>query len=291
MKKLKDSFSFTRTERIALLSMCCILFLCLALRFMIRFRSQSPTITDDTSALARSWASFEMAQQKRKSNISPATLFCFDPNTLDSSGFIQLGLPPRTVHSLLNWRRKGKIFSRKEAFSELYTLSRDQYLTLEPYIRIADAYRNAPVYPTKNRYEPQKPLPAVMDLNTVDSVSLVRLDGIGPALAHRIIERRSRLGSFLNHAQLREIYPFDDTTFAMMQRRLQLFPATARKINLNTVTIVALERHPYIGKQMAARIIQLRDGLGRFDKVQQLRQVPLMNEENYRKIATYFTTE
>jgi len=42
----------------------------------------------------------------------------------------------------------------------------------------------------------------VIDLNGVDSATLVRLRGIGPTLAHKIIDRRAALGGFVQHEQL-----------------------------------------------------------------------------------------
>ncbi|MBS1783775.1 MAG: helix-hairpin-helix domain-containing protein, partial [Bacteroidetes bacterium] len=62
-------------------------------------------------------------------------------------------------------------------------------------------------------------------------------------------------------------------------------------IRLNTATLHELKSHPYIGEKMAQHIILYRDGLGHYTEIEQLRQVPLMNEEIYRKIAPYFVLE
>jgi type II secretory pathway component PulK len=42
---------------------------------------------------------------------------------------------------------------------------------------------------------------------------------------------------------------------------------------------------------MAKNIVLYRNALKYFDNITQLRQVPLMNEENYRKIAPYISIE
>jgi DNA uptake protein ComE-like DNA-binding protein len=42
---------------------------------------------------------------------------------------------------------------------------------------------------------------------------------------------------------------------------------------------------------MAKNILLLRKGLNKYENIGQLRQVPLMNEEKYRKIAAYCTID
>jgi len=214
------------------------------------------------------------------------TLFAFDPNNLDSTGFIRLGLRSKTVHMLLNWRRKGKKFYKKEDLKPLYTLREDEYNRLAPYISIASMEQER-----ASLFGKSEPLPEVIDLNSTDSATLVRLRGIGPILAHKIIDRRSALGGFIRHEQLLEVYRFADTTLDMLRKKLAINPRSIKKLKLNTADLSELAAHPYIGKQLAEGIIMLREGLKRYDNIEQLRQVPLMNAEKYRKIAPYFVLE
>ena len=66
------------------------------------------------------------------------------------------------------------------------------------------------------------PLPDVININTADSTTLVRLRGIGPATAHKILLRRYTYGPFTNIDQLRETGSFSDTVFAELKKRLTL---------------------------------------------------------------------
>jgi len=99
------------------------------------------------------------------------------------------------------------------------------------------------------------------------------------------------LGGYLKHEQLLEVYKFNDTTFAMLRQKLFIRPEAIKKININTSTVEQLQAHPYIGEKMAKNILLLRNGMKRFENIQQLRQVPLMNEEIYRKIAPYLVVD
>ena len=74
----------------------------------------------------------------------------------------------------------------------------------------------------------------------------------------------------------------------MLSQRLRIAPESVRKLSLNSAGLEELSSHPYIGEKMANNILLYRQGLGRFHDIAQLRQVPLMNEEIYRKIAPYF---
>jgi DNA uptake protein ComE-like DNA-binding protein len=85
-----------------------------------------------------------------------------------------------------------------------------------------------------------------------------------------------------------EVYRFSDTVFKMMKEKLVIKMEQVHKLSLNQSTFEQLKAHPYIGEKTAKNILLLREGLGKFEKVEQLRQVPLMNEEIYRKIAPYF---
>lgn len=291
MRKALDSFfSFSRPERTGI-----VFFLSLILSLVLLWRCMQylvrPDFTEEKQQdlLAR-WNAVKVREQNNAAPIAygSAVLFPFDPNTIDSAGILRLGLSPRIAKGWLNWRRHGKKFYEKEDLKPLYNLSAEDYARLEPYIAI-HTERPAP-YPgfERSRYEP---LPASINLNTADSALLVRLNGIGPVLAHKIVERRKLLGGFLNHEQLLEIYRFPDTTFRMLREKLVIDRKEIRLIHLNTAGLEELQRHPYIGEKTARNIVLYRDGLKRFDNMEQLRQVPLMNEEIYRRIAPYFVID
>lgn len=282
-------FSFSRLERMgifALLSLIGMLFV--AWRGMQYF--VHPDFSDaEEQRLLTLWKDYQ-ARHMALPETSPAvTLSPFDPNTIDSIGMLRLGLAPRVAKGWLNWRRHGKKFYAAEDLKPLYNLSPEDYQRLEPYIVISLERPGA--YPRFDQDRRYAPLPATINLNTADSALLVRLNGIGPVLAHRIVEKRALLGGFISHKQLLELYPFPDSTFHMLCDKLEIRPEDIRKIPVNTAGIETLQRHPYIGEKTARNILQYREGLRRFENIEQLRQVPLMNEEIYRRIAPYLVID
>jgi len=296
MKDLLRSFtSFSTREKTGITGLLALLLLLLSARIFLQYRAPATGRSKEQAELEAAWTAFrnrhKAAAEKETADTdatATASLFPFDPNTLDSEGFRRLGLAAKTTHLLLNWRRKGKHFYTKEDLKPLYTLTPEAYARLEPYIAIT---ATAPPWQSHGFQNNYAPLPATIDLNRTDSAMLVRLNGIGPVLAHKIIERRNALGGFLRYEQLLEVYRFNDTTFKMLKEKLVIDAGAVKKMPLNKADLDQLKMHPYIGEKTARNIILYREGLKRFENIEQLRQVPLMNEEIYRKIAPYFVVE
>ncbi len=289
--KSNTAFNLTKRERLGLFGF--IVLICIFFGWSFLLRTQQNLIVKPSEiALNKKWDSLQklLPQEATAENETlSGTLFYFDPNRLDSQGFIRLGLSPKTTRYLLNWRNKGKKFYEKKDLKPLYSLSEEQYNRLAPFISIDTA--NLARKKWNSPFPPKEPIPEHINLNTTDSAMLVRLPGIGTVLAHKIIERRRVLGGFLKHEQLLEIYRFPDSTYQYFKEKLIINPIEITKIKLNTCGEEQLAQHPYIGASLAKNILLLRKGLNKYENIGQLRQVPLMNEEKYRKIAPYCTID
>lgn len=215
----------------------------------------------------------------------------FDPNTASEETLIAVGFPVRTARTLIKYRSKGGTFRKKEDVKKLYTLSEADYNKIAPYISIAknnngkqfEPYNAAPA---KVSYSAQNTL----ELNIADAEQLITLRGIGPGYAKRILNFRDALGGFTSIEQLKEVWGFPDSTYQALKDHFSVNTTLVRKLNVNTATEEELSVHPYIGKKMATNIIRLRNDLKTFTEIEQLRLVPLINEEKYRKIAIYLST-
>ena len=64
------------------------------------------------------------------------------------------------------------------------------------------------------------PLPDIININTADSATLVRLKGIGPVTAAKIVARRKNKGLFTNVSQLREVSSMSNATFDVLKKHL-----------------------------------------------------------------------
>ena len=242
-------------------------------------------------------------------------LFCFDPNTADSTTLLKLGLRPWQVRNIYKYRSHGGIYCKPQDFARLYGLSAHKYKQLLPYIRIADEYRMTAAeyvgnlgkeesrlyYKNKNytyeerqhgRYD-EKAIPSNyprkistgehITLNTADTTELKRVPGIGSYYSKAIIRYGERLGGYVNVDQLDEIegFPPEAKHFFIIDN------PTPHKLNVNTMTIAELRRHPYINFYQAKAITDYRRIHGHISSLQQLSTSPDFPETAIKRLLPY----
>ena len=66
------------------------------------------------------------------------------------------------------------------------------------------------------------PLPNIININTADSATLVRLKWIGPVSAAKIVARRTTKGPFTNVDQLLEVCSIPTATFKVLKKHLSI---------------------------------------------------------------------
>lgn len=205
---LKAYTSFTRTERMGIVALLSIMVILIITKTTMHLWVHSKNDIAKQEELAKKWAQLRqphpLADRAKASDIQiapSATLFSFDPNTIDAAELKKLGLQEKTISILHNWRSKGKHFYHKEDFKELYTLSEQDYHRLAPYINIRQQRIN---------------------LNTADSATLVSLPGIGAKLAHKILEYKKEIGKYKSIEQLMDVYHFSDSTINTLKQRLSI---------------------------------------------------------------------
>ena len=117
----------------------------------------------------------------------------------------------------------------------------------------------------KTRSGPDSYLPFVpmkIELNTADSAELVKLYGIGPYYAVRILEYREKLGGFSVPEQLLEVYGMDKERLLGFYDNVFVDTSFVKKMDLKTVTEDQLASHIYIGRYLARCIIRYREAAG-----------------------------
>ena len=210
-------------------------------------------------------------------------LFYFNPNTADSAALVQLGFAPRVVKGMLNFRNKGGQFRKAEDLYKLYHVDSALVQTLLPYVQLdAEAER----YPTSTQTY-TKPAPQVVDINTADSVTLVKLYGIGPRMAAKIITYRGEVGGFFSVNQLAEIWGFDPLLIEELRGKITADVAQVRYLPINQVSYEELKKHPYLRYKQAAAIINYRKQHGPFTSVEDLKKVIIIPDSTCRKLAPY----
>ncbi len=301
----KDYFTFTKKERIGIY----ILLILIATGAIVPCFFSTPALRNELVAEAielekappvqpgkekRSAYEQQQSPYDEVSDEPPKTqrvvsLFPFDPNTLTAEGWRQLGIPDRTIRTIINYRTKGGRFRNTGDLQKMYGLKAADFERLAPFIRIETppAYANS----GKAFVKYVKAPPAIIDINQADTTAFISLPGIGSKLASRIINFRNKLGGFYSVNQVGETFGLPDSTFQLIKPRLQCAPAAVQKININTADVNTLKQHPYIRWNIANAIVQYRQQHGEFRSSGQLQQIALITPGIFQKIERYITVE
>ena len=287
MDSLRKWFSFNKGERVAIIT---ILALILLLILACLFRPSRKSLSDESlhnldSLLALRQAAIEQQQQQqteKPQEVAELHPFPFNPNTLTEEEWLQMGLTDRQVRNIMNYKAKGGKFYSKNDLGKLYTISEEEFAQLEPFIVLPEVARSAsgktsskkqetPTYEEKAKTE-KKAIP-IVDLNTVDSTTLVELPQIGPYTAVRIIEFREKLGGFIDKEQLRDVKGMDDARFAAIQPYINVGVVEIWKVDVNRADFKTLVHHPYLNYEQVKRIVNQREKRGMIKNWAQLQSL------------------
>ncbi len=301
---LRDYFMFHKNERQGTLVILVLILVFTAATFTYRFRSSQTT--PDTSAFQKQLDEFIASAQVKEENdlaknfiaeeISspskpPAELFAFNPNTATEDDFIKLGLTKKQAIGILNYRSKGGKFRKKEDFAKMYTISKKEYERLEAFITIPEEKEGEKIYAENKIYEPKPKEKFIVEINSADSLQLIKVKGIKGYTAMKIIEQREKLGGFYSKEQLREVYRIDSVRYAEIEPFITVESSRVKKININTATIDELKIHPYIRYKIANFIVNFRQQHGKYKNLEPIKNYDLVTEDVFRKIAPYLTVE
>jgi DNA uptake protein ComE-like DNA-binding protein len=218
-----------------------------------------------------------------------------DPNKMTRSEWEELPLPGYVIRTLLNYRKKGGVFRRKEDLKKIYGMTDSLYAAVAPYLKVEPVQEIKDTLPvggtSRKRVSPAQTIPPVLELNRADSADFDRLPGIAPWLARRIVRYRKLLGGYVRKEQLLEVYGLDSALFAGIAGRIVADTQNVKKINVNRCDLSALARHPYLTRREAEAVIFYREHFGKITDLQVLEKEHVLPEHTFRRIVPYLETE
>lgn len=121
-----------------------------------------------------------------------------------------------------------------------------------------------------------------VNVNQADTLSLMKIPGIGKGLATAILSYRERLGGFYAKSQLLEIYgiPNDIEKYIIVD-------GSVRKIDINKLSVTQLRKHPYLNFYQAKSIWEYRQKYGKIKNIKQLSLRPEFTEEDMNRLQPY----
>lgn len=251
---------------------------------------------DSAEAITPFWDSIvHPISYKKNSHIYPhkrqhsqRKMLPFDPNSVDSATLTQLGLPPWIARRIIRYRNAGGTFRTPEDMQKIYGLSPKDYQAIRPYIHILSKrqQKDTLTYASPNTHKFTGEIH--LDLNEVDSATLVRIPHIGAYRAHQIIHYRKRLGGYHDTRQLLEIKGIseDDLNFFYVDNNYKVLP-----IFINRMEFKELLLHPYLNFNQVKAIINYKRKFGEIQNIQQLSNDTSFTVSDLERLSPYISME
>ncbi len=284
----KEYFNFSKREQNGMLVLFAILLVLIGANIFVSVHKSNQKV--DFSDFEIEIDSFLVYQQ---THFDDSELFAFDPNTASREDLLRLGLSPKSVNGIMNYREKGYKFYKSEDITRVRTLKPEEYEIIKDYIVIEKSsynnnnrqYSRDYSYPDEVRNQPQL---FDFDPNTATKDELEQL-GLKPWQAENIVKYRNKGGRFKQPSDITKIHGVD-ADFAeklMSYIKIESQSQTASYdifVNINTATASDFQKLKGIGEAYSKRIVAYREKLGGFISVEQLREVYGMTDELYNSI-------
>lgn len=131
----------------------------------------------------------------------------------------------------------------------------------------------------------------LIEINRCDSVTLVRLPGIGPVLSARIIKYRRLLGGYARIEQLKEVYGLPEETYELIKNRVSADSTFISRIDINTAGYKELSHIRYLEKYEISSILKYRQLKGRIEEISELISNKIITKEKAFKVGPYLKFE
>lgn len=295
---IKRWFGFTRRERSGTYILAIILLFLIIVRFAL---NKQALRADSYNKIVRPELPLDSIGVS-DSSYQALRPVKFDPNSVSLEEMVSMGLSYNQAKVVDNYRIKGGVFRIPDDFRKIYSISEDQKDKLIPYIEIDKKHRpaqqeekdsliayrnekeesivrNKPVYPAYSA--------TIIELNSVDSLGLIQLKGIGKVLSSRIIKYRNLLGGYIEVDQLNEVYGIDSTLLSILRPYIVVDSSKIMKLDLNKASYSDLLRHPYITRDQTDQIFKYREFSGLFKATGELIINKIFTIDDYNRLKPY----
>ncbi|MBN1986026.1 MAG: helix-hairpin-helix domain-containing protein [Prolixibacteraceae bacterium] len=299
---IKKYFTFSKKDRNGIIVLVVLILFAILTGIVVDYIPVNDEV--DYSEFEKAFNEWEMAKENNTQNNQ--TLFPFNPNTISETSLDSLLLPEYVKRNLINYRKAGGKIKTVSGFRKIYGMNDSIYAAVEEYIEIP----GEPLQPeergrdktekTENNFPPSEAIKQkedgesytryVIELNSADSSELVKLNGVGPVFASRIVKFRDLLGGFYSGEQLLEVYNFPEETYNSVASHVTVDTSGINKIRINFAGYSDLIRHPYLNKKQVQSIINYRTRNGALKSVEDLLRLNLVDSVTYRKVKPYLSS-
>ena len=306
----KDFFYFSRGQRIGIIALIVLILLAISTNYLLPiffplkekdgsdFLSEvskfKKSLISRDSIMQAEWQQKYEERQKlyeqnyksfpKKNPKEPYSLFSFDPNVLDSAGFVRLGLKSFVASNILKYRKACGRFKTKEDFGKVYGILPEKFKELKPFISIVEIKQVL-------LEKPGKRTDLIVDLNSADTTLLMQIKGIGRGYAKGIVRFRQQTGGFVSVDQLSEIYGMRPENVERIKTFCKVNPDLVQKIKVNIATVERFKSHPYFNFYQAKALYDLRRKKGKLKDLNELNVLNEFTPEAIQRLRPYLSFE
>lgn len=303
MKKriFDEYFSFSSSEKRSILIISILILLGIIATSIVKYIPQekgqfSEEQREEINKLVKELSENDKPEDysEAKNRKNTRTLFPFDPNSATTKELEKIGLSERQIRTIRNYLSSGGKFYHKEDFRKIYTISEEEYLIYEPYIKIENSVQtpikkeeeqiSEGITHPENNSEFRK---NKVELNSAEFYELTIVKGIGKVYGNRMLKYRDLLGGFYKKEQLMEVYGINDTVYNNIISQIEIDTSLVRTIDLNSALYKDLIRHPYLDSYNTQAILNYRDFKKKKIKKEDLLRNNILSKEVFAKVSPY----
>lgn len=299
MKPFNFLLQFTSGQRKGILALFVLVIVFQAIYFMVA--SHDFTTEEGQSAEKKEWLvhQAEIDALKAKGSNRKDTIYPFNPNYISDHKGYALGMSIAEIDRLHTFRKTGKFVNSADDFQNVTRVSDDLLAKISPYFKFPDWVNQKNRKQEKLDAEPAFAKPGKpyakeeekivrIDINDALEEDLVKVYGIGPAFAKKILRRRAELGAFGSMDQMDD---FTDLSPEAVKGLKKSFFVGATpdvtKLNVNSASLQQLSRFPYFNKGLAKAIITKRSMNGKITSIDELSKINDFPVDKIKIIALY----
>lgn len=288
LEVLRDGLFFNHSERRAAFVLCILVLLLSILPYLYDHYIRVPVNVNIEETLLTQ-LDYEKAHQYNNKFVNQKqagsnSIKLPKNNNLNTCGWIDLvgvGLDAKLANKILNYRNaKGEFYNFSE-LQKVYGMSEQNIGLIEKYFTINTI---------KPRLEKKPTATQLVNINLADSVTLLKVKGIGPYYSGKIIKYRNMLGGYSSLEQLKEIYLLPDSVYYSIAPQLQC-EGYIFKLKINKLSTDELAKHPYINYKTAKLLIAYKNQHGDFKKIEEIEKAALLSKERSLQLMPYFDFE
>ncbi len=283
----KTYFNYTVKEQRAIIVLMLLVFFLQATLIAMHFIptngiSRNDMVANDTIETNVGTMNIETAtSDKKKFQKVKPQFFSFNPNTIGLNEWVRLGLTDKQSQTILKYISKGGCFKAKNDLGKMRVIKPDLLQLWWNYILLPDS-----LFYDKKYSDASKPIGkqiAKMNINLATIEELDQLPLIGEGRARAILAYREKLGGYISVDQLLEIKCIPDSVYRSIEAKVMTDGKIINPLNINADILF----HPYLPKSLAKMIVTYRQQHKNYQRIDDLRILPLYDDKIMRKIAPY----